>query len=187
MVASPPSPKPTASQRLRRFLLGPKLVDRGGLAFLLAILVLIAAAFGVAFYAWATSHGTAAPAPIQFSAVSMVNHNATFTVSSVQGGPYPAGNFTIQFTFNNFASNIVSLPAGGGNTTLVIGNGGSETVYHIRWLDADHNGSVSAGDVFWVTGDGTGLAGLSYCNFSLIWDRGVWAAQAYWTTSNSIV
>ncbi len=181
------APPPPLRRRVRAFLLGPKLVDRGGLSFLLAILVLVAAAFGVAFYAWSTSHTSAPLAPVRFTNASMINLNATFSVASVMGGPFPWANFTVQFTFNNFPSTIVPLAPSGSNATVVIGNAASQTVYHVRWIDADHDGNVSAGDVFWITGDGRGLSSLSYCNFSLIWDRGVWTSQLYWTTSETIV
>lgn len=186
-IVTTPDPAPPPAGRVRRFLLGPKLVDRGGLAFLLGILVLVATSFGVAFYAWSTSHTFPPPAPVRFTNATMMSWNATFSVASIKGGPFPSTNFTVQFTFNNFASNVVPLAASGANATVVIGNGGSQTAYHIRWIDADRDHTVSVGDVFWITGDGKGLSPLSYCNFSLIWDRGVWTSQLYWTTSATIV
>lgn len=187
MATTAPTPPDSRAKKVRNFLLGPKLVDRGGLSFLLAVLVLIAAAFGVAFYVWTSSHTSPPLAPVRFTNATMVNLNATFSVASAMGGPFPWASFTVQFTFNNFPSNIVPLAPSGSNATVVIGNAASQTVYHVRWIDADHDGNVSVGDIFWITGDGKGLSPLSYGNFSLIWDRGAWTSQLYWTTSETIV
>ncbi len=59
--------------------------------------------------------------------------------------------------------------------------------YHIVWLDRDHNGAVSPGDVFWITGDGKGLPALSYVQFGLTWRAWNWTATEYFVTSSTIV
>lgn len=191
MSASPePDPHPPAFERpqgLRGFLRGPHLVDRRGFGFLVAIFVLVAFVFGVAFYAFLTTLQTPAPAPIQFSTAAMVGGNGTFNVTADSGGSWAWQNFTVNLTINNFGGMSVPLAPSGVNATLVIGSTTHKDPYHVVWIDRDHDGKVSVGDTFLVTGNGVPLPSLSYCKFSLAWSGGAWTATEYWVTSDTIV
>ena len=175
--ASIPRPRPKG---LRGFLRGPEVRDRRTLAFLIAIFVVVGSVFAIVFVTWSLTHPARAPAPVTFTAATMVSWNATLAVTSVEGGPYPWQNFTVQFSFNNFNSPVVPLAPSGVNASVIIGT----TAYHLRWNDTDGNGAISVGDTFAITGVGAGLSPLSYCIFSLIWDGGNWTSMVYWVTSS---
>lgn len=181
MSASAPSSIPRPRPKgLKGFLRGPEVRDRRALAFLIAIFAVVGAVFATVFVTWSLTHPAPVPSPVTFSAATMTNWNATFAVASVAGGPYSWQNFTVTFSFNNFNSPVVPLAPSGVNASVIIGT----TSYHIRWNDTDGNGAISVGDTFAITGVGAGLAPLSYCIFSLIWDHGDWTSILYWVTSS---
>ena len=93
----------------------------------------------------------------------------------------------VNLTLNNVGFYAQPLAPSGQNATFLIGTPPNQGTYHLLWINRAHNGLVSVGDVFWVTGDGVGLPGLSYVKVSLIWDGGVWHADEYFVTSETIV
>jgi len=178
----PPRPK-----GVRGFLRGPRLVDRRGFGFLVAIFTLVLIVFGVAFYAFVTTLQPLPSAPVEFAAAYMVRGNGTFNVTSVGNGSWAWTRFTVNLSINNFGGIGVPLSPSGQNASLLIGSSSHKDLYHVVWMDRDHDGKVSVGDAFWVTGDGVPLPGLSYCKFSLTWQAGGWTAVEYWVTSSAIV
>lgn len=183
--SSPPIPPRPAG--LKGFLRGPRLVDRKGAGFLLVIFVLVVVVFAIAFYEFTVTLQPIPSAPVHFSPAYMVHQNGTFNVTSVDNASWPMGNFTVNLTINNFGAAAVPLAPSGQNATFLIGSSTQKDYFHVLWLDRDHNGRVSVGDSFWVTGNGVGLPGLSYVKFSLIWDQGAWTAVEYFVTSSAIV
>jgi hypothetical protein len=184
-AATPPiEPRPPG---LRGFLRGPRLVDRKGFGFVVIIFVLVAVVFAVAFYEFTITLQPLPSAPIQFSAAYMVAGNGTFNVTSVANASWPWQNFTVNLTINNFGTVAVPMAASGHNATLLVGSSTHKDYYNIVWQDRDHDGKVSVGDSFWVTGNGVGLPALSYVQFSLGWNRGAWTAVEYFVTSSAIV
>lgn len=182
-----PSPMPEPPRGLRGFLRGPRLVDHKGLWFIVVIFVLVAVVFAIAFYEFTITLQPIPNAPVKFSAAYMVGGNGTFNVSDVSNASWPWQNFTVNLTVNNFGAVAVPMASSGANATLQIGPAAHKDFYHIVWLDRDHDGKVSVGDVFWITGDGVGLPSLSYVAFSLIWNDGAWTAPEYFVTSSAIV
>jgi len=178
---------PEPRKDLRGFLRGPRLVDRRGLLFVVAIFAMVIVVFVVAFYAFVTTLQPLPSAPVQFSAAYMLGGNGTFNVTSDGNASWPWSGFDVNLTINNFGDVAVPLAASGENATLLIGSSSHKDYYHIIWLDRDHDGKVSVGDAFWVTGDGLPLPALSYCHFSLTWRAGGWTAPEYFVTSETIV
>ncbi len=153
--------------------------DRRIFAFLLVVFIVVFSLLGVTFYLFTTQVRPPPASPIGFSTPTMSAGNATVRVDRVDGGPYPASRFAINLTVNNFAGPQIPLPSTNVTASIPIGN----VVYRITWTDADHDGAVSVGDVFTITGNGLPLPSLSYCAFGLIWQGG-WSATVYWTTSS---
>jgi hypothetical protein len=172
---------------IRGFLRGPRLADRRGFAFLVTIFILVVAVFAVAFYGFITTLQPLPSAPIRFGRAYMVGGNGTFNVTSDSNTSWSWTGFSINLTINNFGGMAAPLAPSGQNASLLIGSTVHKDPYHVIWVDRDHDGRVSVGDVFWVTGDGVGLPALSYCKFSLTWDATGWTAAEYWVTSNAIV
>ena len=172
---------------LRGFLRGPRLADRRGFAFLILIFVLVIAVFGVTFYGFITTLQPLPTAPIGFARAYMVGGNGTFNVSSDSNTSWVWTGFSVNLTINNFGGAAVPLAPSGQNASLRIGSATQQDLYHVIWLDRDHDGRVSVGDAFWVTGNGVRLPALSYCKFSLTWDAVGWTAVEYWVTSPAIV
>ncbi len=194
MSAVPPSDSPGTPPTLparpsgwRGFLRGPRLADRRGFGFLVAIFVLVIVVFAVAFYGFMTTLQPLPSAPVQFAPAYMSGGNGTFNVSSVSNASWLSTGFTVNLTINNFGASAVPLAASGKNATFLIGSNTQKNYYHVAWVDRDRDGKVSVGDVFWVTGDGVGLPGLSYVKVSLIWNDGAWTALEYFVTSPAIV
>ncbi len=178
----PPRPK-----GLRGFLRGPSLVDHKGFGFILVIFVIVIVLFAVAFYEFTITLRPIPSAPVQFSAATMVNQNGTFNVTSDSNASWAWQNFTVNLTLNNFGGVAVPMAASGTNATLLVGSATHKDYYHVVWLDRDHDGKISVGDTFWVTGNGVGLPQLSYVQFSLSWNGGAWTAVEYFVTSSAIV
>ncbi len=153
----------------------------------MAIFVLVAVVFAVAFYGFVTTLKPLPPAPVQFAPAYMVDGNGTFNVTSVGNASWAWTGFMVNLTVNNFGAAAVPLASSGQNATFLIGSATHKDYYHVVWIDQDRDGKVSVGDKFWVTGDGTGLPGLSYVKVSLIWNRGAWTATEYFVTSSAIV
>ena len=192
MSAVPPpvsgsSSLPERPPGLRGFLRGPRLADRKGARFLLVIFVLVVVVFAIAFYEFTVTLQPLPSAPVQFSPAYMVNQNGTFNVTSVGNASWPWENFTVNVTINDFGTVAVPMAPSGQNATLLIGSSTQKDYYHVVWLDRDHDGRVSVGDTFWVTGNGVGLPALSYIKFSLSWRDGTWTAVEYFVTSSAIV
>jgi hypothetical protein len=162
-------------------------VDRRGFGFVVAIFALVVVVFGVAFYGFVSTQRPASSAPVRFSAAVMVDGNGTFNVTADGNATWAWAGFDVNLTINNFGDVAVPLAASGQNATLWVGSSSHKDPYHIVWLDRNHDGKVDVGDGFWVTGDGVGLPGLSYCKFSLMWRAGGWTAVEYWVTSETIV
>ncbi len=181
-IAVPPRPK-----GLRGFLQGPTLVDHKGFWFVLAIFLVVLLVFGIAFYEFAVTLRPIPSAPVQFSTAYMVDQNGTFNVTSVDNASWPWQNFTVNLTINNFGFYAQPLAPSGENASFLIGSSTKRATYNVVWLNRDHNGLVSVGDVFWVTGDGVGLPQLSYVAFTLIWHGGAWTSYEYFVTSSAIV
>lgn len=172
---------------LRGFLRGPRLADRRGLWFVIAIFVGVLVVFGVAYYAFVTTLQPPATAPVGFAPAYMVGGNGTFNVSSDSNGTWAWTGFSVNLTINNFRAASVSLARSGENATLQIGTATRTDSYHVVWLDRDHDGAVSVGDAFWITGVGIALPALSYVQFGLTWRTGGWTATEYFVTSSAIV
>ena len=187
--ATPPDPlaPPPRPRGLRGFLTGPRLVDHKGAWFLVIIFVLILVVFSVTFYEFTVTLRPLPTAPVTFSAGYMLDHNGTFNVTSVSNTSWPFQNFTVNLTLNNFGFYAQPLAPSGENATFLIGTATNKGVYHVIWINHARNGLVGVGDVFWVTGDGVGLPGLSYIKVSLIWNGGLWHADEYFVTSETIV
>lgn len=178
---------PARPKGLRGFLMGPRLVDHKGFWFIVVIFVLVAVVFAIAFYEFTITLQPLPSAPVRFSSAVMVRGNGTFNVTSVSNATWPWQNFTVNLTINNVGGVAVPLAPSGANATFLIGSPTHKDYYHVVWHDRDQDGKVSVGDSFWVTGDTVGLPPLSYVKFSLIWDRGTWAAVEFFTTSSAIV
>ena len=194
MSAIPPSDSggltpsvPARAPGLRGFLRGPRLADRRGFGFLVAIFVLVVVVFAVAFYGFVTTLRPLPSAPIQFAPAYMAGGNGTFNVTSVDNASWPRTGFTVNLTINNFGAEAIPLAASGANATFLIGSSTHKDYYHVIWMDRDRDGRVTVGDVFWVTGDAVGLPGLSYVQVGLIWNHGAWTATEYFVTSAAIV
>lgn len=187
--ASAPEPTkiPPRPKGLRGFLMGPRLVDRKGFSFVVVIFVLVLVVFSVTFYEFTITLQPLANAPVQFAPAYMVGQNGTFNVTSVDNTSWPWQNFSVNLTINNFGAAAVPLAPSGQNATFLIGSSTTKSYFHVIWVDRDHDQSVSVRDVFWVTGDGTGLPGLSYVKVSLIWGHDAWHADEYFVTSSTIV
>ncbi len=162
-------------------------MDHKGFWFILVIFLLVMVVFAVAFYEFTITVQPVPTAPLQFDPAYMVDQNGTFNVTSVDNVSWPWQNFTVNLTINDFGTTAVPLARSGQNATLLIGSSTHKDYYHVVWVDRDHNGLVSVGDSFWVTGNGAGLPALSYVKFSLTWDRGAWTAVEYFVTSSAIV
>jgi len=152
--------------------------DRRSLLFLLGVFAVVFVLLGVTYYVFVTSLRPPPPTNLTFNTPTLVAGNATFRVSEVRGGPYPASGFRMNVTMNNIASPTVPLPTGG-SVTLSIGT----TAFRVTWTDADEDGAVSPGDVFSVSGVDGPLPALSVYAFHLIWGSEEWVASAYWSTS----
>lgn len=184
----PPAPSlPSRPSGWRGFLRGPRLFDRKGFGFVVAIFALVLVVFAVAFYGFVTTLQPLPSAPVQFAAAYMLGGNGTFNVTAVGNASWTWTGFTVNLTINNFGAAAVPLAASGHNATFYIGSPTQKNYYHVIWTDTDRDGRVSVGDVFWVKGDGVGLPGLSYVKVSLIWNRGTWTASEYFVTSSAIV
>lgn len=153
--------------------------DRRIFAFLVIVFIVVFSLLGVTFYLFTSQIRPSPASPIGFSTPVMSAGNATFRVDRVDGGPYPASGFAVNFTVNNFAGPQIPFPSNNVTASIPIG----DLVYRITWNDADHDGAVSVGDIFTVTGNGVPLPSLSYCAFRLAWQGG-WSATVYWTTSS---
>ena len=167
--------------------MGPRLVDHKGFWFIVTIFILVAAVFSVAFYEYSVTLQPLPSAPVHFSPANMVGGNGTFNVTSVSNASWPWQDFAVNLTINEFGSTAVALAASGQNATFLIGSSSHKDYYHVRWIDADHDGQVSVGDVFWITGSGAPLPALSYVQFNLMWQKGAWTAVEYFVTSSTIV
>lgn len=154
--------------------------DRRIFVFLLVVFIVVFSLLGVTFYLFTSQTRPPPSSPIVFSAPVMSRGNATFRVTDVDGGPYRASGFSVNLTVNNFAGIPTPLPPSNQIAWIPIG----PNVYRVTWIDADHDGAVSIGDVFTVTGNGVPLPPLSYCAFRLTWQGG-WSAAVYWTTSSA--
>jgi hypothetical protein len=154
--------------------------DRRIFVFLIAVFVVVFSLLGVTFYLFANQVRPPPSSPIVFSNAVMSGGNATIRVEGVDGGPFPASGFALNLMVNNFAGSQVALPPNNETASIPIG----AFVYRITWMDTNHDGDVSVGDVFTVTGSGVRLPSLSYCAFQLIWEGGAWSAAVYWTTSS---
>ena len=186
----PRSPSPIARARpkgVRGFLMGPQLVDRKGFWFVLAIFIMVAVVFAVALYGFLTTLQPIPSAPVEFAPAYMRGGNGTFNVTSVDNASWPWTGFMVNLTINDFGAQAVPLAPGGHNATFLIGSTTQKNHFHVVWNDTDHDGKVSVGDVFWVTGNGVPLPALSYIKVSLIWGSGVWTATEYFVTSSAIV
>ncbi len=162
-------------------------MDRKGFWFIIVIFLVVVVLFAVAFYEFMVTVQPIPSAPVKFDVAYMVDGNGTFNVTSVSNASWPWQNFTVNLTINNFGTQAVPMAANGHNATLLIGSSTQKNYYDIVWEDRDHDGKVSVGDAFWVTGNGVGLPGLSYVEFSLIWGHGAWTAVEYFVTSSAIV
>ncbi len=162
-------------------------MDHKGFWFLLVIFLLVVVVFAVAFYEFTITLQPIPTAPVKFSTAYIVNQNGTFNVTSVDNASWAMGNFTVNLTINDFGASAVPLAPSGENAIFLIGSSTQKDYYHVVWLDRDHDGKVSVGDSFWVTGNGVGLPGLSYVKFSLVWGNGAWTAVEYFVTSSAIV
>lgn len=151
------------------------------------IFVVIVVIFAIAFYEFTVTLRPLPAAPVQFSPAVMVDQNGTFHVTSVGNASWPWQNFTVNLTINNFGGAAVPLLPSGQNATLYIGSSTHKDYYHVVWLDLDHDGKISVGDSFWVTGNHVGLPALSYVAFGLTWNGGGWTAMEYFVTSSAIV
>ena len=186
----PPGPMPGIPPRppgLRGFLMGPRLVNHKGFWFLLTIFILVAIVFSVAFYEFTVTLQPLPTAPVEFAPAYMVAGNGTFNVSSDGNASWAWQNFTVNLTINNFGAVAVPLAASGANASFLIGSTTTKAWYHVVWWDKDHNGRVSTGDAFTVTGDHAALPGLSYVKVTLTWMDGVWHQDEYFVTSETIV
>lgn len=185
---SPAEPSvPPRPEGLKGFLRGPRLVDHRGFGFVVVIFVLVLLVFGIAFYAFMTSLQPPSVVPIGFAPAYMLEQNGTFNVSSDGNASWPAAGFEVNLSINNVWAFAVPLAASGQNATVLIGPTAQKDAYHIVWLDRDHNGAVSVGDAFRITGNGVGLPALSYVHFTLTWRAGGWTADEYFTTSSTII
>ena len=167
--------------------MGPRLVDHKGFWFIVVIFVLVLVVFSLTLYEFTVTLQPLPRAPVQFNPAVMSGQNGTFNVSSVDYTAWPWQNFSVNLTINYFAAAAVPLAPSGHNATFYLGSSTTKNYYHVVWLDRDHDGRVSVGDTFWVTGDHVGLPALSYVTFSLIWGNGVWHADEYFVTSSTIV
>ncbi len=178
---------PPRRKGIRGFLMGPQLVGHKGFWFVLVIFIVVIVLFSVTFYAFLLTDRALPSAPVQFDAAYMLDQNGTFNVTSVGNTSWPWQNFTVNLTINNFGFYAQPLARSGQNASFLIGTNTNKNFYHVVWMDRDHDGKVSVGDAFWVTGHGVGLPPLSYVAFSLIWDQGAWTAHEYFVTSSEIV
>lgn len=162
-------------------------MDHRGFWFVIVIFVGVLIVFGVAYYAFVTTLQPPATAPVGFAPAYMVGGNGTFNVSSDSNGTWGWTGFGVSLTINNFHAASVSLARSGENATLQVGSGTHTDLYHVVWLDRDHDGAVSVGDTFWITGVDVALPALSYVQFGLTWRAVGWTATEYFVTSSAIV
>lgn len=172
---APPRPR-----GLRGMFKPPTFLDRRTVTFLLVIFIIVGLVFSLVFYEFLVNTHAAPPVPVTFTQAYMVGWNGTFNVTGISGGPYPWTQLNVTLTVNDFIGPQVPLAPSGQNASLAIG----PDVYHVVWIDTDHTGMLSVGDVFWVTGDGVGLTPLTYIAFGLSGSGGAWTAHVYWETSS---
>ncbi len=178
---------PPRANGLRGFLRGPRLADRRGFGFVVVIFVLVLVVFAAAYYAFVTTSQPPANAPVRFDSAYMVRLNGTFNVSSDSNATWSGAGFDVNLSINNVWGVAVPLASSGQNATVLIGPPAHKDAYHVRWVDRDGDGSVSVGDVFWITGNGVGLPALSYVQFDLTWRSGGWTATEFFVTSSTII
>ncbi len=157
---------------------GPRPSDRRGFWFVVAVCAVVVIG-GIASYVVYSAHPI--PTPTQnlvFSpAILDARGNATFAVENVSNGPYAASGFRLDLIVNGFSGPPVSLPAAGETVRIAIG----PNAYRLAWNDTDHDGFVSRGDSFVVSGDGSPLPSLSSYEIDFTWQN-TWAARVVWST-----
>lgn len=157
---------------------GSRVQDPRGLWFVVAVCAVVVVG-GIASYVVYSSHPI--PTPTQYlifsPAIIDARGNATFAVENVSNGPYVASGFRVALIVNGFSGHPVSLPPSGGTVRIPIG----PNAYLVGWEDADRDGSVSRGDSFSVSGDGTPLPSLSSYEIDFTWQNS-WTAKVVWST-----
>lgn len=157
--------------------------DTRSVRMLLGVFLLVFVILAAVAYVYVTQQAPPAPPRISFSTPQMVGGNATFNVTQVLYGPYPASEFTLNLTVNDIAGQA-PMSLSGQNASITIGSGVNTITYRIAWFDLDHNGAVSAGDVFWVRGATSYLPPLSTYILTLVWTDGMSFGSTRWVSSS---
>lgn len=154
-----------------------------GLVTALVVAVLVAFFLvSIPIYApllWGPSSQPPPEPELAFSPVDLDSEgNASWSVGGVAGGPYSYGGFLVRLAVNGESMIWVPLGLSDSSNVLVVGS----LSYRVVWTDDDANGSVSPGDRFLLTGDGTPLPSSSTFEFVLKWLEN-WISNARWSTS----
>ena len=146
--------------------------------FLVAVFVGIGLVISTSFVVYSLQPPRPPPSSnLVFSAATLVNGNASFTVQNESHDPFIFSEFHIQLVVNNFASGPAALGPNNSATRIVIGS----TAYRVVWIDADGDGAVSVNDSFLVAGDRAPLSPLSDYEFDLSW-QSAWTSRVFWST-----
>jgi len=116
-----------------------------------------------------------AHALIAFAPPAMQEGNATLTIAGVSRGSYPSElRFVLQV--DDAIGAPTAIPSSGEDTGVSVAG----ILYRVAWIDLGGEGTVNAGDVLRVSGDGGPLPlGRTFSLF-LVWSDGSAAASASW-------
>lgn len=157
--------------------------DKRSVRMLLGVFVLVFVILAAVAYVYVAQQVPPAPPRITFSTPQMIAGNATFNVTQVLYGPYPASEFTLSLTVNDIAAQA-PMSRSGQNVSVTVGSGANAVTYFIAWFDLDHNGAISLGDVFWVRGATSYLPPLSTYVLTLVWTDGSSFGSTRWVSSS---
>jgi hypothetical protein len=150
-----------------------------GFGFLVVLAIVIASVFAGVYIVYLRVPSSPPTYELGFSAVVIdAGQNASWSVTSVSGGPYSYSRFSMRLAVNGASTDWVPLGQSDEVRSVIV----ASIMYHLVWHDADGNRSVSKGDVFFVTGENAPLLSLSTFEFRLKWMES-WIATARWGTS----
>ncbi len=115
---------------------------------------------------------------VTFGAVTQRAGNATIPVAYVSANIDPGSLQTLLQANYSYATPSRMPPASGGYVSITTGG----RVFRLYWTDADHNGLLSSGDAFLVTGDGVPLPSSTAVTFRLQSPDGRNLVNTEWTT-----
>lgn len=157
--------------------------DTRSVRMLMGVFVAVFVILAVVAYVYVTQQVPPAPPRIAFSTPQMLGGNATFNVTQVLDGPYPASELTLNLSVNDISAQA-TMGLSGQNVSVTVGSGANAVTYFLAWFDLDHDGAVSVGDVIWVRGATSYLPPLSTYILTLVWTDGSIFGSTRWVSSS---